>query len=228
MKTIILGGNNTERLYLKPLTFYHKNVKVKVKPTNLPNLSDLIARHKARYYLVKSFIRSRDRVLDFPCGSGYGMEILNNGNIIYDGLDKDELTISYAKIIYGLGKENDVKFNINFHIKDLCNPKLYNNYYDVIACIEGIEHIERKYHKPLIKAFYRALRKGGTLIITTPNTGKTGKSKVNPYHLCELTYNAFKKLLQISFNDVSIITQRDTLHTGEKVNLMFGICHKGG
>lgn len=221
MKTVILGGENSERLYLKPAEFEIGNTLVKVIPTDLPDMDNVIARHKARYYLVKSFLRPQMVILDFPCGSGYASEIFNDVNINYHGMDNDENTIMYANIVYKT-------FNTYFVIENLYCPNLFPHSFDVIACIEGIEHIEHRYQKQLIKSFYDSLKSDGTLIITTPDTGYSGKSKKNPYHLGELTKPQFIKLLSESFENVEIITQKDILHTGEQVTLLFGICHKKG
>ena len=66
------GGTNEERLYLNDLHSHG------VLRTNMPNMKDLVARHKARYHLAAFVARPDMKVLDFPCGSGYGAEILDN------------------------------------------------------------------------------------------------------------------------------------------------------
>jgi len=222
MKIIKLGGKtHSGRIYLQDADFIYKNQLIKVKPTDRLDIENLKSRHLARYHFAKSFIRPFNRILDFPCGSGYGSEILQDHMTLYDGLDSDEIVVQYAKEVYStIGK--------SFHVKDLTKPRLRNNYYDIIACIEGIEHIPIKYHIKLIKAFYRALRKNGTLIITTPETNNYGQSKVNKYHKGEIPYSYFLFYLQQTFgkSNIEIVTQKDIIHTGEKVNILYGVCHK--
>lgn len=227
MKTITLGGTNYERLYLKADVFICKNYLVKVKPTILllgkkDDTKNLIARHKARYYLVGTFLRPKMKLLDFPCGSGYASELFKDFNINYTGVDNDKLTIEYAKRMYGKFGKTD------FYQGSFTDPNFQfrPNHYNVIACIEGIEHIKQKYQKTVIGNFYDALVPGGVLVITTPETKKTGKSKRNKYHLCELTKFDFVMLLLEFFPNLEVIIQKDTLHTGEEVSLMYGICHK--
>ena len=78
-KTINLGGNDTERLFLEDLEFDSADGEhVIVKKTSIPeiDMKDLVARHKGRYYLLGLHARPGRRVLDFPCGSGYAANIL--------------------------------------------------------------------------------------------------------------------------------------------------------
>ena len=100
---IILGGQSTERLYLKRDRFKYNGKIVEVYPTYYPNVNmgNLITRHIARYYLVGLFLRPNMSWLDFPCGSGYASELFDN--VHYYGADKDEITIKYANRNYKRG-----------------------------------------------------------------------------------------------------------------------------
>jgi len=74
----------------------------------------------------------------------------------------------YKKIdcldIYKHFKDND----FNFILADLNKVlPIKDNTYDVITCSEVIEHIENPRH--LFREFNRILKKGGILIISTPN-----------------------------------------------------------
>ncbi len=42
-----------------------------------------------------------------------------------------------------------------------------NEYFDYVACLEGLEHIENYHHA--LREFYRILKKDGMLLISTPN-----------------------------------------------------------
>jgi len=223
MKTIILGADNTERLFLKPARFIKNNTLVKVIPTQIEpvsQMSELIARHKARYYLVCLFLRPKYKILDFPCGSGYGAEIMKDFDIYYEGFDKCAYTIEYANRNYG--NKRTV-----FKVNDLCNPKLTNKY-NIIACIEGLEHIEKKYQTKLIETFYNALLPNGVLIISSPQNTKdiSGKSEDNPYHLWELSRKDFIDLLHSQFSDVELITLKEKLHNQKLTTCFYGICRK--
>jgi 2-polyprenyl-3-methyl-5-hydroxy-6-metoxy-1,4-benzoquinol methylase len=182
-----------------------------VRPTDMPNINDIVIRHKARYLLAASFCRSQDIVLDFPCGSGYGSATFPT--MFYEGRDNDEVSIEYAKQFYrGI-----------FKTDDLTNPHIGERVYNLIACIEGLEHIEQIYQARLIKHFYDALIHGGTLVITTP---ERKEQITNPYHKWELTRPEFETLLQEQFKDVQLLCIKEENHKKEKTNFLYGICGK--
>lgn len=219
--TIYRGGSDLERLYLEDLTFIMNGEEVVVKATDIPgvNMADLIARHKGRYALCGLFLRPGMRMLDFPCGSGYGAKLLELFDPIYEGWDSDLPTVMYAQQIYETHKHK-------FYQQDIMNFRP-NQRWNLIACIEGLEHIEQKYQAPLIEAFYKALKPGGTLIVSCPMAQeKSGPNPDNPYHLCELTRFEFDRLLLQNFLHVEIVTKPEVLSTGKKQTMMFGICHK--
>jgi len=205
------GGTNEERLYLHYAKFDCMDDIVVVKPTDMPNINGLVIRHRARYLFAASFYRKGNEVLDFPCGSGYGSTIFPT--ILYEGRDNDIVSIEYAKQFYkGI-----------FNVDDLTNPHLEVRSYNLIVCIEGLEHIEQVYQNRLIKCFYDALLHGGTLVITTPE--RDGEI-TNPYHKWELGKLEFEALLKEQFEDVQILVQKDVDHTGKKTRFLYGIAKK--
>jgi SAM-dependent methyltransferase len=204
------GGKNEERLYLFDCS------ELGIEKTDLPDMEQLVARHKARYHLAAFLARPGMDVLDFPCGSGYGKKIL--GDVNYVGMDSDDVTIQYNGKMYGH----------SFIIADMKDPNLPDDSYDLICCIEGLEHIEMVYQQPLINKFYESLKPGGKLLVSMPEAKVvSGPSKTNPYHLHELTYHDFSELLWAKFPSVYVIAQKDTLHNGNKATLLYGICEKG-
>ena len=204
------GGKNEERLYL----FDHSLLNV--ERTNMPNMSELVARHEARYHLAAFLARPGMKVLDFPCGSGYGAKILKD--VDYVGMDIDDITVEYANRFYA-GR---------FYVDDMTDPKkIGDNQYDLICCIEGLEHIEMQYQPALISTFHKALVDGGRLFVSMPEAkGASGPSKTNPYHLGELSDDDFRGLLTEHFFDVQVYYHEDTLHNGNQAICMYGICRK--
>ena len=222
------GGTNVgeEQLFLRDLEFdmptgEHVVVKKKSRPDI--DIEDLIARHIGRYSLLGLFCRPGYRVLDFPCGSGYGADLLKAFGIIYEGVDRDPVAIEYARHLYGSDKAL-------FKIGDLTAPDLAHEQYDTISCLEGLEHIEQKYQSPLIAIFHKALKSGGTLVISSPEnpTGKSGHSTHNKHHLWELNRADFLGLLHLHFHPeaVEIVTHKAVLSSGVATTCLYGICHK--
>ncbi|WP_306145218.1 bifunctional 2-polyprenyl-6-hydroxyphenol methylase/3-demethylubiquinol 3-O-methyltransferase UbiG [Roseibium sp. MMSF_3412] len=225
-QALFLGGSDKERLYLKDDEFVSETgTRVVVKATDIPgvDIRDTVARHMARYFQLGLFCRPDLRVLDFPCGSGYAAEVLAPLHINYNGLDFDKTTVEYARRIYG-------RFRADYAVGDLCNPELAPESYDVVGCIEGLEHIRLDRQDRLIAALRDALVPGGVLVVSSPEarSGVSGPSADNTYHLGELTRADFLSLLSRHFDpdDIEVVTQEATLTTGFRNTCLFGICHK--
>jgi 2-polyprenyl-3-methyl-5-hydroxy-6-metoxy-1,4-benzoquinol methylase len=105
---------------------------------------------------------------------------------------------------------------------------LPNDFFDIIGCLEGIEHIEEKFHDNLISALKKALKKDGVLIVSSPEsqTSVSGPSISNQWHKWEMTGSDFIKLLRKHFETVEFITQKATLSTGVSTTCYYGVCHK--
>jgi 2-polyprenyl-3-methyl-5-hydroxy-6-metoxy-1,4-benzoquinol methylase len=230
MDTISLGGTDTNRLYLRDLEWVRASgERVVVRrslisddPNDVARLDDMIARHIARYSLVGLFCRPAHRVLDFPCGTGYATDALGAFGVRYEGLDVDPVAIEYARLVYGGA-------GAMFNVGDLTRPQLEPAAYDVIGCIEGIEHIGGAYHRGLIAAFKQALKPGGVLIVSSPQnpTGRSGPSTTNQDHVWELTRADFVDLLGEYFprDRVEIVTHQAVLDPGGLMTCLYGICH---
>lgn len=222
------GGTDTERLYLKSASFtLQTGDRVVVQKTRSAlkgySMTDHVTRHKGRYGIVGLFARPGKHMLDFPCGSGYPSEFLRPFSLHYQGLDNDPATVAYAQRMYG-------NSTTNFAIGNLKNPTLPRSAYDMVACIEGIEHIEQKYQAPLVEALVKSVKPGGVLIISSPEnpTGISGPSKHNKDHLWELNRKDFLDILYKHFapKDVEVVTQTATLSTGVTTTCLYAICHK--
>jgi len=217
------GGNNLERLFLKDKLFIseYANNLISVKKTDIPgiDMEDLIARHKARYGIVVLFCKPGLKVLDFPCGSGYASKLLSKYKIIYIGAEVDKYIVEYANLEYRQGKYG------YFIQDDLTNIKLKEKF-DIIACIEGIEHIGRNDQYKTLNKFYDLLNSNGVLIISMPEAKeKSGPNPNNKFHLYERTKKDFEILLS-NFKNVQILEQENKLSTGKVQNCLYGICRK--
>lgn len=223
--TIHLGGTvSCGRIYLEDLEFDMSNGQhIKVSKTFKPDImEDLIARHKGRYHLLGLFCRPGMRLLDFPCGSGYAAKLLKDQGIIYEGRDMDNPTLEYARRLYG-GPMAEFKFGV------LEEPDLGKGKYDLIGCLEGIEHIGEEFQESLVFDFYNALKKNGVLVISSPenSTGISGPSEDNKWHKWELNKEDFLSLLSVfGKENVELITLREVLHTGTMSTCFYAVCYK--
>lgn len=210
-----LGGTDLERLFLENSSFADKTDIAGV------DMADLIARHKGRYALCGLFLRPGFKFLDFPCGSGYASQLLQPFGADYLGLEHDHGTIQHACEIYG-------GHLVQFGYGDLTAPDLTAEYFDTIGCIEGLEHVEGKFQLPLLLHLYRALKPGGTLIMSSPQAQEcSGPNPKNPYHFHELTKKDFIALLnEVGFASIEIVSHTARLSTGQLGTCLYGVCHK--
>ena len=93
------------------------------------------------------------RVLDIPAGAGAFTQRMQNQNIEVHSADIEDI----------LMVDND-----QFKIADMNFPLPYeDNFFCGIACIDGIEHLERPFD--FVRECCRVLKKEGCLVISTPN-----------------------------------------------------------
>lgn len=223
------GGADLERVFLRTVSL-HGDDEIVVEKSNFPGLNsmgDIFVRHIGRYGLALPFIRPDYRVLDFPCGSGLALEVLevlaSHGAFTYEGRDIDRVAVQYATQVYAQ------HFWASFFEGDLTRPALEPEAYDTIMCIEGLEHIGVDDQHHLVGELYRALRPGGTLIISSPApaSGVTGPNPENIYHLCELTRTDFVGLLSRYFGtQVEVVSQTNIMTTGVCQLCHYAVCHK--
>jgi glycosyltransferase involved in cell wall biosynthesis len=104
----------------------------RVVPDDMKNAINVMQDHIARYNFALEYVKDKT-VVDAACGTGYGCSLMSKvaANVI--GIDKDELTITYARDHYKGA----------FYLMDL---DLIENWtsagWDVITSFETIEHLE--------------------------------------------------------------------------------------
>jgi 2-polyprenyl-3-methyl-5-hydroxy-6-metoxy-1,4-benzoquinol methylase len=96
-------------------------------------------------------------------------------------------------------KFDDEKFK-NYEIikKDLTNIDVkFDNKYDVIICMEILEHLGKESAKQMLKVLYNNLNDNGIIVISSPNPKKeNGQNFIWPEnHIYEFTLDEMKNLL---------------------------------
>lgn len=102
------------------------------------------------------------KVLDLGCGVGLTLSILAQKfpNIVGCDIDQEALDAT-KKVLKKVG------VNIRLILYDGRKLPFKNNEFDVVTCIEVIEHVQN--HHQFLKEIYRVLKKDGILHITTAN-----------------------------------------------------------
>ncbi len=162
-----------------------------------PSLSDMEGQHLAKYKFALKFCKGKN-ILEIGCGCGYGSRYLaENGVKKLEAFDIDSQAINFAI-------KNYPNENIKFAEGDAQTLKLKEKY-DVILSFEVIEHLDKPYK--LIELIKKGIKKGGTVILSTPNKAFTildnGKPS-NPYHIYEYYPAELKELLKKYFKSVRL------------------------
>lgn len=93
------------------------------------------------------------KVLDVPCGAGaFTKRLKQNNYTVYAGDIENLLVFDHKDFV-----NCDLNLPLPFE----------ENSFDAIACIDGIEHLENPFL--FIRECNKALRKGGVLLVSTPN-----------------------------------------------------------
>lgn len=151
---------------------------------------------KEKLYRFKEISNHCKKGLTLDLGCGLPNPYLKN--VI--GVDKNP-NDNYYKLIHNYKKIINANLNYKFPFKD--------NYFENVIAGEIIEHIQH----PLffVMECRRVLKKGGKLIITTPNIYyynnyiKLFRMDYNPYHIIEMPYYSLKKLYQLNeFKNIKI------------------------
>lgn len=153
-------------------------------------LQDIYYLALTRYQLAAQYAQDKV-ILDAGCGSGYGSEELAKAGAkkVY-GVDLVPDSIVYSRIQHH-------HQNLVFRQGDLTNLDFPGNFFDLICAFEVVEHI-KDYPKALAE-FYRILKPGGLLIISTPNKAVYSpdtKKPFYPFHYYEFYLNDLKKMLK--------------------------------
>ena len=141
-------------------------------------------------------------VLDIACGEGFGSALLARNAAKVIGIDVDAVTVRHATEMYGHLR------NVSFVIGDCRAIPLETNSVDFIVSFETIEHIDE--HDQMLAELGRVLRPNGALIISSPNKGNYSDKQnyKNPFHVRELTYAQFVRLLRNHFAHVRVYRQQ--------------------
>jgi len=149
-----------------------------------------------RYKWVSEHCAGKD-LLDVPCGMGWGTSLITGCSTIA-GVDVSEEAIVEARHRYGK--------LANFHVGSMASLDFPDHSFDVIACLEGIEHVSRDVAQHFIGEAHRILRDGGTLLLSSPYC-KNGKHSGNPHHVYEYQPDEIHALLRPRF-DIEVSAER--------------------
>lgn len=113
-------------------------------------------------------------VLDFGCGPGFIWDHLRQMGSHWQYTALDFSPDSVKKV---LGKAKDNKnFKGAKHVSSL-PAELPESYFDIVLLFEVVEHLNDSYLDSTLEEVARLLKRGGMLVITTPNQEDLHKSR---------------------------------------------------
>lgn len=151
----------------------------------------------ARHKWASRYCKGRD-VLDIPCGMGWGTSLLLGCRTLV-GVDISPEAITEARDRYGR--------RATFQVGDMAILGFDRNSFDVIVCLEGIEHVPVAVGEVFLSEAARVLRPDGRLLLTSPHC-PTKEHSGNPYHLKEYRPEELRALLERHFDIVEVDARR--------------------
>jgi 2-polyprenyl-3-methyl-5-hydroxy-6-metoxy-1,4-benzoquinol methylase len=160
---------------------------------NWPKRSDFFYK-KAYLTEFGKYLNDKDlTILDFGCGLGDFLKVLENEgykNLFGVEIDKSAFKLASSKL-------KKVKLFNQSGFDFLKNKK---NFFDIIFLIDVLEHIEIKKISTLVKYLFNSLKKGGKLIIRTPNAESiffgSYMRYIDPTHTTSFTRHSIKSLFE--------------------------------
>ncbi|NFB31227.1 methyltransferase domain-containing protein [Clostridium botulinum] len=148
-----------------------------------------------RYKFAASFIKSDYKVLEAPCGFGYGAAYFSKLCSKVEALDLAKDNIDFAKNAY--------KFNnVNWVNSDVTKLPYKDSEFNVYVSYEVFEHLPLELTEKYLEEAKRVIKDNGKFIISTPNR-ETRKNINNPFHIKEYNFEEFSNILEKYFGKVS-------------------------
>jgi len=164
------------------------------------------AAHLSRYEFVsQNFDLTGRKVLDFGCGSGYGVQMLAPLCSQIIGVDLSEESVNFAR-------RNTPK--ATFHALDVTNAEqvlralgAHLDSFDYVISFDVIEHVIDYYS--MVELARKLTASQGYFIVGCPNRLQTFHYNTywEKYHIQEFTPISFQRLLGFYFNSVHLYGQ---------------------
>jgi 2-polyprenyl-3-methyl-5-hydroxy-6-metoxy-1,4-benzoquinol methylase len=135
---------------------------------------------------IGGHLKGKKNVLDYGTGIGLLIPHLLKHNFEVTGTDFSHDSIETVNKRF----KNESNFNGAYYIDDIIN---INKKYDVIFCIEMIEHINDHYLDITFKNLKHLLSDGGVVVITTPNDEKLEDNMIFCVN-CDSTFHRWQHL----------------------------------
>lgn len=156
-----------------------------------PNVQQTYFSHyygKAIFYFLKLTGRLQGKLLDYGCGPGHLLKFLLKEKLECYGADSSQKSVSAINSSFSTYPN----WKGGSEIKDIITP-YPSNFFDVITCIETIEHLHDDVLKSLFQELKRLVKPGGIVLFTTPfNEDPEANMAYCPF--CDSEYHRWQHL----------------------------------
>lgn len=143
---------------------------------------------------ISDYIEDGDKIMDFGCGNGRLLEILNDKKVEYVGIDVSQKLIDLAKSRFPERKFVKVSSQHMLPFSD--------NFFNKIISIAVFHHFPEEHAEKTAKELYRITKPDGTVIITVWNLWQ---SKFKKYILDPgMLYKKILGKTELGFKDIYI------------------------
>lgn len=154
--------------------------------------------HLTRYKFICRQLKKDWSVLELGCGTGYGAHLLSKYCNKIDAHDMDTKLLIRAK-------EKYISDNLTF------TDQPVHNQYDVVVCLEVIEHMTKESGHILLQDIKKRLKPNGLLFISTPRKIDNPNENRKKHHLHEYEPSEFRSILEEYFPKVLLFSQNDEI-----------------
>jgi len=177
---------------------------VRFVPGEATGFADLA--HRSRYaWAVATFAKPGLNILDFGCGSGYGVAQMRESHHVgmVDGIDISPIGIAFAERKFGDPRTTFLALDA----AGPDTPNLLGKRYDLITSFDVIEHVEK--YDLFVSNISQILATDGIALIGCPNRLQTfaWNRRWNKHHMQEFTPHQLRGLLEQSFEEVMLVGQ---------------------
>ncbi len=107
--------------------------------------------------IFKNYLKNGQKVLDLGCGNGRLVELFNDFDVDYLGVDYSENLIAQAKNNFPSKK---------FEVQDALDLNFEHGQFDVVLCTAVLNHIPKNQQKTFIENIRKVLKPGGILLLS--------------------------------------------------------------
>ncbi|MEY4545877.1 MAG: hypothetical protein RL685_2072 [Pseudomonadota bacterium] len=173
-------------------------------PSNPEFVSSGWSEHMLLRYLLALEHSTNARVLDSCSGLGWGSHLLASVSRDVVGIDQDAASIAFCTRQWE-------RPNLHFRVGSVLELPFDDESFDVVLCMDSIEHFTRADGLQYLAELARVCRRGGHLFGSSafPETrwGAERLCKGNPHHLYLYTREEMRTVLEASFGRARRVTR---------------------